>query len=137
MKLFLEAGTDVNLRNKNGTTPLNFAVDHGTDHMVRMLLDAGADMNAEDERCESGKVNRTAIRNIVSRGKTNIVKMLLDAGAHLVSCLLSAAICHAYYGEHTYCPASYRKSVDLIMKGMVQGGNTVTLYKCYLTLGRF
>jgi ankyrin repeat protein len=61
VKLFLDARTEVNLQNKNGTTPLNFAVDHGTDHMVRMLLDAGADMNAEDERCESGKVNRIAL----------------------------------------------------------------------------
>jgi hypothetical protein len=107
-KALLDAGMDVNLRDKNGTTPLNFAAEHGTDTILRMLLDAGADVNAEDERPGSGKVNRTAMSSAISMGEASIVKLLLDAGAHAASCLLSTAICHAYYGEHTYCPASYR-----------------------------
>jgi hypothetical protein len=44
----------------------------------------------------------------ISMDEASIVKLLLHAGAHSAPCLLSTAICHDYYGEDTYCPASYR-----------------------------
>jgi ankyrin repeat protein len=47
-QLLLAAGAAVDLREKFGHTPLHFASDRGNLELVRMLLDAGADVSCTE-----------------------------------------------------------------------------------------
>lgn len=63
----------------NGANPnvrflLTIAVEKGVPSIVKMLLDAGADVHFGDD---------TPIRNAVSSGNKEIVKILIDAGANV------------------------------------------------------
>jgi len=80
----LEAGADVNWKADDdwdiqglgrGWTALMIAVIHGHADAVKTLLDAGADVNAEDEN------GGTALMHGARRGHTEIVDMLKQAGA--------------------------------------------------------
>ncbi len=44
----LEAGADVNAKDKNGTTPLHEACSYGHTEIARFLLDHGADPNVKE-----------------------------------------------------------------------------------------
>lgn len=46
-------GADINMAGSNGTTPLHDAVQQRNLEMVQLLIDAGADVNAEDNEGES------------------------------------------------------------------------------------
>ena|ERR1051325_4264832 len=59
-----------------GRTPLMAAVEAGNIESVKLLLDAGADVNARDQ--EHGN---TAIRAAAFAGSPELVKLLLAAGA--------------------------------------------------------
>ena len=48
VKQHLAAGTDVNAKNKSGTTPLHLAAFKGHKEIVELLIDAGADAKADD-----------------------------------------------------------------------------------------
>ncbi|KAI1527404.1 Arp Ankyrin repeat [Pyrenophora tritici-repentis] len=56
-------------------TPLYVAVDKGSSVLTRMLLDNGADVNAQ------GGDYRNALQAASERGHTEVVKLLLDKGA--------------------------------------------------------
>ncbi len=45
--VLLNAGVDIETRDKNGWTPLHVAAGHGTPEVVTVLLDAGADVKAQ------------------------------------------------------------------------------------------
>jgi len=59
-----------------GRTPLMAAVDAANAQSIKLLLDAGADVNARDR-----EFGNTAIRAAAFHGSPEIVKMLLAAGA--------------------------------------------------------
>jgi ankyrin repeat protein len=76
----LERGVDVNARTKNKFTPLHSAAFEGRLEIVRLLLDHGANANAENESSE------TAL-HVVSRGEydsqehgVRISRLLLEHG---------------------------------------------------------
>ena len=46
--LLLDAGANLNVKNKLGGTPLMWAVSYGQDAAVRMLLECGADPRIKD-----------------------------------------------------------------------------------------
>jgi len=69
----LKAGADPNRKSK--FIPLRIAAANGMDTVVRLLLDAGADVHA---RSESGW---TALVSAAGSGNIDVVQMLLDAGA--------------------------------------------------------
>jgi len=52
VRLFLEFGLDINLREEGGRTPLHAAMDHepASPHFTRLLLDLGADATAIDDQ---------------------------------------------------------------------------------------
>ncbi|MDB4808151.1 ankyrin repeat domain-containing protein [Verrucomicrobia bacterium] len=50
VKQHLDAGTDVNAKVKNGSTPLHFAAGYGRNEIVELLIAAGADVNAKNNR---------------------------------------------------------------------------------------
>jgi ankyrin repeat protein len=83
VQFFVGVGADVNkgksLTNSNGMTPLMVVLYDGTNrnnNTVKLLVDAGADVNATDKR------GLTALY-YASWGSSTFVKFLIDNGAHL------------------------------------------------------
>ena len=75
VQYLIGAGADVNYN--NGATPLYMAAYYGHEQIVKMLIEAGADINV---KCVVGW---TALQIASARGDENIVKMLLKAGADI------------------------------------------------------
>jgi hypothetical protein len=71
----LEAGADVNAKDKNGFTALMSAATLGHADVVDTLIEAGADVNAKSDQ------HATALMNAVVGGDTETVKALIQAGA--------------------------------------------------------
>ena len=74
MKILLENGADVNVCAGFFETALIAACDSGHERIVRLLLEKGADIDADT--CMGNAVEAAA-----RQGENNIVKMLLDKGA--------------------------------------------------------
>ncbi|XP_020597993.1 E3 ubiquitin-protein ligase KEG isoform X2 [Phalaenopsis equestris] len=49
VKIILEVGVDVNIRNVQNTTPLHVALNRGANQCIGLLLSAGADCNLQDD----------------------------------------------------------------------------------------
>jgi len=69
----IEAGTNVNVRSRQGYTPLMIAASHGHDEIVRMLLQKGADLTAVDAE------GRNALQIAREAKRQGSVNMLLEA----------------------------------------------------------
>jgi ankyrin repeat protein len=82
-KLLLKRGANVHATNKDGLTPLHWAVqDHKSNgfFMAKFLLDNGADVTAYSEDSED---HRSPLQCALSRPgpDSDIVKLLLERGA--------------------------------------------------------
>jgi len=75
VRALLEAGTDPNVADEYGMTPLAVAAMNKEEGILRLLLDAGADPN----RVDAGAT--TALQHAVEWGDLRIVLLLLDRGA--------------------------------------------------------
>ena len=76
IRTLLEAGSDVDVRNKYGVTPLWIASQKGHTGIVKLLLEAKADVNA------ARKTNGVTPLFMASQnGHTEVVKLLLAAKA--------------------------------------------------------
>jgi ankyrin repeat protein len=70
-------GLNVNLRNpKDGTTPLYLAVNSGSLHLAKMLLDAKADINAKVD-------GSTPLECAMRKPDFKMIKLLLEHGAEV------------------------------------------------------
>lgn len=68
-------GTDVNLRNRFGSTLLSVAAHHGRTDIAGLLLSAGANVHAvSDHGC-------SALADAALKGHCRTMQLLLDAGA--------------------------------------------------------
>lgn len=76
LKLLLSVKPDVNGR-PTGKTPLSMAASGGCESSVRLLLDAGANVNATDDQ------GATALMEAANVGLVPIVQLLLDKGADM------------------------------------------------------
>ena len=73
---FIENGTDPNIINKYGDTPLHLAAK-GHLEIVRVLLEKGADVNKADED------GQTPLHLAAANGRLEIIRLLLDRGADI------------------------------------------------------
>ena len=75
VRLFLTAGMNPNVKDKDGMTPLLVAADKGHTATVQVLLEKGADPNVK------GMDGFTALTMAADKGHTAIVQALLEKGA--------------------------------------------------------
>ena len=73
----LEWGTDPNLFDDLGKTPLHYAVEREDLEMIRVLLSGGADVNAHDAR----DIGNTPLRQVAQRCSLEVARLLIQAGA--------------------------------------------------------
>jgi uncharacterized protein len=85
-RVLIDAGADKDDETKNGS-PLVCAASHGDTAVVRVLLDAGADLELSDPDAPSD----TALRLAAAFGHPEIVDMLIAAGARINS-IIEAAV---------------------------------------------
>ncbi len=73
----LAAGADVNVRNRDGETPLLQWALTGKLDLLRCYVEAGADLNATDNN------GRTALHRLIERDPPEVeaIALLVDAGA--------------------------------------------------------
>jgi len=75
----LELGAKVNARDGDGYTALHWTSDAGNEEMVKLLIDYGADLNAEKVRAAGWVV--TPLNNAMSNNHLSVVNLLLEKGA--------------------------------------------------------
>ena len=106
----LDKGADVNAQDKDGMTPLMWAMRSvpfggGSLDMVKMLLDRGADANAKD------KSGGTALMNVTTLG-LDVVELLLDNGADVNAKTtdgFTALMAAVGLADTAVCEASHRQ----------------------------
>jgi 26S proteasome non-ATPase regulatory subunit 10 len=76
VKQHLAAGTDVDAKDMNGETPLNWATYNGHKEIVELLIAAGADMNVKDHVWGYTPLHRAAFS-----GHKEIAELLIANGA--------------------------------------------------------
>ena len=72
-----KAADIINMTNKQDLTALLIAAEYGHDELVKLLLDRGADVNAQ------GGEHDNALQAASSRGHEQTVRLLLDRGANV------------------------------------------------------
>lgn len=72
IRILIDAGASVNVKDANGYTPLMFAAQEGYDKTVKFLLKNGADINVES------KVGHTALSIAIQNDRESTVKLLLS-----------------------------------------------------------
>lgn len=76
LRKLLEAGADANARDENGQSPLHHAARIGNEEVCKLLIDAGADVEAEFDF--NGE---RPLAVAVFHGNEEACKLLIDAGA--------------------------------------------------------
>jgi ankyrin repeat protein len=85
VKLLLDAGAEINVRNNTGTTPAMTAVKRVYPKALKVLIDAGADLEA----CQAGSPGKNQMTPLQFAASLDsresgeeIMKLLLDAGSN-------------------------------------------------------
>ena len=110
-RALLESGVDVNAKMRWGegsTSALWHACDAGSPAVVKLLIEAGADVNVPPDR----GYEETALDNAARKGFTVIVAMLLKAGADV----------NLGYPLHSAMHADVHEANEAIVTLLLQGG---------------
>lgn len=78
--LLAEDGSLVNARGRDGSTPLHMAAWKGKAEVVRLLLEAGADVNAHNNNTHWGT---TPLHAAAHANRKGIVELLIAGGAEI------------------------------------------------------
>ncbi|OEL12851.1 E3 ubiquitin-protein ligase KEG [Dichanthelium oligosanthes] len=76
VKIILEAGVDVNIRNAQNTTPLHVALNRGANSCVGLLLAAGANCNIQDDDGDNAFHIAADAAKMIRENLTWVVQML-------------------------------------------------------------
>lgn len=76
IKLFIDAGADVNYSRRYGETPLMIASEKGNIEVTKLLLARGAEVNSE------GPLGITSLIFAIKNNHSEIVRLLLENGAN-------------------------------------------------------
>ncbi|MFA5293580.1 MAG: ankyrin repeat domain-containing protein [Phycisphaerae bacterium] len=78
VKMFLDAGADVNIKNGNGRYPLEESLEYDVKdaNIAMLLIDKGANINVSEWYSQ-----KTPLHTAIERGNVELVRMLLDKGA--------------------------------------------------------
>ena len=119
VKTLIAAGVDTDAQ-YNGWGALHSASYVGRTETVKLLIDAGADLNAVDNN------GKTALHHASSKGNTDIVRLLIAAGANT----------KAKDGNyHTALQsASYYNRAGVISLLMKADGNTYMLHERFIPI---
>ena len=88
-KEILAAGVPVDSKDEHGRTALSFAAEHGYIKIVRLLIEAEANVNVQCVEFEKGsrhrgeESKRASLHWAAAKGHTEVVKALLEAGANI------------------------------------------------------
>ncbi len=77
LKRLIDKGGDVNARNQDGITPLDFAIAKGDVEFIKLLIDKGGDVNARNQD------GITPLHWAIAKGDVEIVRVLLASGADI------------------------------------------------------
>ena len=77
VQVLIDAGTDIEMKNNDGRSPLHMASCLGALTTVKMLVKAGVDLDQRDGN------NFTALRAAVKGKHADVVQVLIDAGADI------------------------------------------------------
>ncbi len=80
VRQLIGGGVNVNVREKNGWTPLMKAAVWSRNAVINLLLSSGANVNAQNEE------GRTALMYVAEHGSMESVRILLKAGADGIQC---------------------------------------------------
>ncbi len=83
VSFLIAADLAVDARTQSGYTPLMYASQHGSAATVKVLVDAGADVNALIVERDTGVSYSNAISAAAKHGHAEVVRMLLKAGAEV------------------------------------------------------
>ena len=75
-KLLLECGANVHAKDGLGRTPIVYAVEYKMDHILRLLLEYGADVNTQNEM-----TGKTLLHICIEKHYYKLTKILLEFGA--------------------------------------------------------
>ena len=75
--VLLEAGASLSIVDKQGETPLHWAVEMGHKDVTKVLLEAGASLSTV------GKQGETPLHWAAFKGHKSVTEVLLEAGASL------------------------------------------------------
>jgi len=75
VRLLLEAGANIDSKDNEDSTPLQYAVHSGNVEIVEMLIRAGANVNTQNSH------GWTPLHNSINKGYADVVRVLLNAGA--------------------------------------------------------
>ena len=78
VEMLIKKGFDIDKKNKEGFTPLIIAAGLGNEKIVKVLLDAGADVNLLED-----KMGTSALHKASQSGNVEIAKLLLSHGAFI------------------------------------------------------
>ncbi len=110
--ILLNAGADVNVKNKHGRTALMYAADRTSAEIIRDLINAGAKIELRDQG------GWTALHHAVSYVNTETLQALIDAGA---------AIDARDEDEHTALMIAASKDAGEHVSVLLKSGATVNL----------
>ncbi|KAJ1325965.1 ankyrin repeat domain-containing protein 50 [Microdochium nivale] len=136
----LRHGAKVNMADEYGVTPLSWAVHHGDDDIVALLVEHGSrllDFKVQ-QRGRTVKDGVTLLMKAASRGHESIVRLLLDQGADFeakdsdgVTALMRAArnghesVIRLLLDKGVDCEAKDSDGVTLLMKATSRGHESI------------